>query len=375
MLELNERTRIDDLDTVIEQMQQLRDLGVRLAVDNFGEGFASLQYVRQLPVDVVKVAPSFVAGVCGGGEAAALVSATLELASILELEAIATGIETPAQAEALRGMGCRLGQGPLFLHAAEPVRSTRSRPAAQPRPVEPPLSIEPVLGWRVWRLYESDANVSLGSMTRQDLWPPGEPFRARCSLASHAGRVPSESCGCGIYAASTPEALARAAVLSGSVGVVGAIAMWGTVIEHDRGARAQLAYPARLRLVCSVCLGEGRGAVDPSVVVGSSTSLSPLCSRHAIGHVGPRKPAADVQADLLSSYAVDLLPIEHVSTALRFPTLRRDPREVADQVAEAAVETLKFVLNALLFLWTISGFLFLAFWIVAILAGMFLPDS
>lgn len=233
--------------------------------------------------------------------------------------------------------------------------------------------MEPVLGWRVWRLHQSGEDVRIGSMTRQDLWPPGEPFRASCSVAveAHHDRVPAASCGCGIYAASTPEGLARAGVLSASAGVVGAIAMWGTVIEHDRGARAQLAYPARLRLICSTCLGEGRGAVDPSFVIGSDTSLIPLCTRHAIGRRGARRRATQVQADLLSSYAVDLVPIERVSTALKAPLARRDPLDVATKVAENAAPALGAVLRAALWLWTISGFLFLAFWVAALVAEPF----
>ena len=192
-------------------------------------------------------------------------------------------------------------------------------------------------------------------------------------MAAHRDRIPGRSCSCGVYAASTPEGLARAGVLTESVGVVGVIAMWGTVIEHDRGARAQLAYPARLRLICGPCLQQGRGAVDPAVVIGSGTSLA-LCARHAIGRRGPRTPAARVQADLLSKYAVDLVPLERVSSALKIPHAPRDPLDLATRVVESAVPALGSVLHALLFLWTIAGFLFMAFWIAAFVAEPFLGD-
>ncbi len=78
----------------------------------------------------------------------------------------------------------------------------------------------------------------------------------------------------------------------------------GTVDEHDRGTQAELAYPSRLRLACATCLNEGRGVVDPSVVGWGSTPVA-FCVRHAIGRAGPRKRAAEVQAALLSGYAVE----------------------------------------------------------------------
>ena len=367
MLQVSERLPFADIDAAIEQMRQLRDMGVRLAVANFGEGFASLTYLRTLPIDVVKIAPSFVAGVCDGGEATALVSATLELASIMRLEPIATGIQTQAQAEALHAMGCELGEGPLF-----PDVPRRTPAATEPQespttePYEPPLSIEPVLGWRVWRLHEADRRFLLRSLTRPDTWPLGEPIRAVCSSNLHGGRVPGESCSCGIYAASTPEGLAASGVFSTAASVVGAIAMWGTAVEHDRGARSEWAYPSRLRLVCATCLNQGRGAVVPSVVVGSGPCEA-LCVRHAIGRKGPRAKTTDVQAALLSSYAVDLMPLERVSTPLRVSRPKRDPRDVLEQVLEVVLMVLGGLMNAFMVFWTIAGFLTLAYWIVALI--------
>lgn len=359
MLEMSERPRIADLAVAIDEMRQLREMGVRLAVDNFGEGFASLQYLRELPLDVVKIPPSFIAGVCADGEAAHLVSATLSLTSIMGLDAIAMGIETQAQADALQAMDCRLGQGPLFPDIAP------SEFAAMTAVVEVPVSIEPVLGWRVWRLDEDGGTFSLASMTRPDRWAPGTPFLGTCEFGKHRDPAPDESCSCGIYAATSPEELARAAVLSSSVAAVGAIAMWGTVVEHARGARSKFAYPSRLRLVCSTCLGAGRGAVDPTVVVGSGSTLLPLCARHAIGKDGPSRPAGEVQSMVLSKYAVDLMPIDRVSTTLRFPRPRPDLLNGLGRVAEGLGLVIGTVLHVLLILWTLAGFLFVAYVILA----------
>ncbi len=118
---------------------------------------------------------------------------------------------------------------------------------ASPPPV--PLSVEPVLGWRVWRLERrDDGSLTLLAVMRSDEWPAREAARARCH--AHPGTpAPSGSCSCGLYAATSPEALAASQVFTGATSVVGAVAMWGTVVEHARGARAEISYPARLRLV------------------------------------------------------------------------------------------------------------------------------
>src|SRR5207247_111530 len=174
---------------------------------------------------------------------------------------------------------------------------------------EIPLSIEPVLGWRVWRLARRRGELTLVAMTRNDAWPAGRSMRAACS-GGHA--APGTSCRCGLYAADSVSHLAASGVFSNGGGVIGAIAMWGTVVEHHRGARSEFAYPARLRLVCGPCLQEGRVA-DPEEVVGSDSRLVPMCSSHLKkdGATGP--PAAEVQPELLSTYAVELLPKPKIS--------------------------------------------------------------
>ncbi len=89
-------------------------LGIRLALDNFGTGYASLDGVQGLPLDFLKLPRSFVDRADGGGERAALVAATVDLAQACGITAIAVGIERETQVEALRAMCCTLGQGYLF---------------------------------------------------------------------------------------------------------------------------------------------------------------------------------------------------------------------------------------------------------------------
>ena len=193
-----------------------------------------------------------------------------------------------------------------------------------PFDVDPPLSLEPVLGWRAWGLDRVDGALRLRSVTRPDRWPAREPMVATC-VVHRAWRAPDEHCTCGIYAAASPEQLARSGVLGEGNSVVGTVSMWGRVIEYTLGARSRFAYPARLRLVCGTCLASGAGAVTPVRVLGTQGSLQAVCRRHWNRPSARAEPATDIEAELLSTYGVELLPIDQLSRRLRTP-LRQIPR-------------------------------------------------
>ena len=95
------------------RLSELRRHGVRIAIDDFGTGYASLGNLRQLPVDIIKVDPSFVSGV-GTDETLTLLTHTIvRLGHDLGLTVVAEGIQRPRQLELLREMGCARGQGYL----------------------------------------------------------------------------------------------------------------------------------------------------------------------------------------------------------------------------------------------------------------------
>jgi diguanylate cyclase (GGDEF)-like protein/PAS domain S-box-containing protein len=110
-LEVTERVLIGVGEPVIEELARLRQLGVRLAIDDFGTGYASLAYLRELPVDIIKIDPSFVAGLGTDGTLAMLTRTIVQVGHDLGIEIVAEGIERPEQLELLRAMGCGLGQG------------------------------------------------------------------------------------------------------------------------------------------------------------------------------------------------------------------------------------------------------------------------
>jgi hypothetical protein len=208
-----------------------------------------------------------------------------------------------------------------------------------------PLSIEPVLGWRVWHLVRHGGQLRLGAIAHRTTWTPQEATKARCARTSHA--APQRYCTCGYYATSSVDALASAGVFNRGIAVIGAVAMWGTVIEHARGARAEFAYPARLRLVCSQCL-QGGSVVDPVTVV-EDTRLIPLCERHRRSH-GEGLPASAVQAELLSTYGVELLPRPKLR-GIRVASQNVTPANVLKWSFLGIFYLIRFLIGALFALW------------------------
>ncbi len=115
-LELTESVMMDDMELSLLRLNALRELGVKLAIDDFGTGYSSLNYVRQFPVDILKIDRSFLAD--QNPEVTELTAAIVQVARIFNLKAVAEGIESPGQLEQLQGISCDYGQG---FHFAEPL--------------------------------------------------------------------------------------------------------------------------------------------------------------------------------------------------------------------------------------------------------------
>jgi diguanylate cyclase (GGDEF)-like protein/PAS domain S-box-containing protein len=120
------------------ELQELHDLGIRIAVDDFGTGFSSLGHLRSFPVDVIKVDRSFIQGVERNPKDAAITANLASLAHALGLVATAEGIESESQLASVRELGCDHAQGFLFAHpvAAEEISSLLSAPGALANPTE-----------------------------------------------------------------------------------------------------------------------------------------------------------------------------------------------------------------------------------------------
>ncbi len=118
MLELTEGSVIHHPKAALERLRELKENGVLLAIDDFGTGYSALSYLRDFPIDVLKIDKAFTEGVASGGAQSALARTIVTLGSALSLRTLAEGIEDEAQHKALTSMGCDLGQG---YHFSRPV--------------------------------------------------------------------------------------------------------------------------------------------------------------------------------------------------------------------------------------------------------------
>ncbi len=117
-LEITESVVVDDAESTIRTLRCLKALGVKLAIDDFGKGYSSLNYVKRFPVDCLKIDRSFVCGIREHPEDLAIVHAVLTLGQSLGMEVVAEGVETAEQLDLLRGLGCEQAQG---YHFARPM--------------------------------------------------------------------------------------------------------------------------------------------------------------------------------------------------------------------------------------------------------------
>ena len=119
-LEITESTMVGSFERATEALTLLRDLGVTAAIDDFGAGVSSLGRLKQLPLEVLKIDKAFVDELGVGGDDRAIIAAVNALAEALDLTAVAEGVETESQAEALRSLGCHAAQGFYFSPPLEP---------------------------------------------------------------------------------------------------------------------------------------------------------------------------------------------------------------------------------------------------------------
>jgi EAL domain-containing protein (putative c-di-GMP-specific phosphodiesterase class I) len=119
-LEITESVVMEQTHATIATLGELKKLGLHLAIDDFGTGYSSLGYLQRFRLDYLKVDRSFVEGLGHDREQTAIVDAIVKMAQALGLRVIAEGVETEAQVETLRALGCDMVQGFLFARPQPP---------------------------------------------------------------------------------------------------------------------------------------------------------------------------------------------------------------------------------------------------------------
>lgn len=129
-IEITEGSLLYDASAAADRLAAIRALGVRVSIDDFGTGYSSLSYLRTLPIDELKIDRSFITDVADDARASAIVKSVVELGHALGLVVIAEGVETEAQLDSVRRLGCDLAQG-YYLgrpqHADDIAASQRDR--------------------------------------------------------------------------------------------------------------------------------------------------------------------------------------------------------------------------------------------------------
>jgi EAL domain-containing protein (putative c-di-GMP-specific phosphodiesterase class I) len=113
-LELTERVLMRDVESSSLVLQQLKSMGIQLAVDDFGTGYSSLSYLQQFPIDILKIDQSFVSQITGNTDHATIASTIIDMGKTFKHLVVAEGIETQEQRAYLQDHHCAEGQGYLF---------------------------------------------------------------------------------------------------------------------------------------------------------------------------------------------------------------------------------------------------------------------
>ena len=137
-LEITESVLLDDTEASTRALGDLKALGVRIAVDDFGTGFSALSYLKRFPVDQLKIDRSFVVGLGRQRQDRAIVAAVVDLAHAFGLTTVAEGVETAEQLAELRALGCELAQGYLWSRPMPPAEAAAWMAAHTPLSPPPP---------------------------------------------------------------------------------------------------------------------------------------------------------------------------------------------------------------------------------------------
>jgi EAL domain-containing protein (putative c-di-GMP-specific phosphodiesterase class I) len=113
-LEITESVLIDEFDTVLEKLRQLKEYGLRISLDDFGTGFSSLSYLKKLPIDTLKIDKSFIDTVLTDSATRIITESIIDMVKALGFESIAEGVEDEQQYKYLHAIGCDVIQGFLL---------------------------------------------------------------------------------------------------------------------------------------------------------------------------------------------------------------------------------------------------------------------
>jgi diguanylate cyclase (GGDEF)-like protein len=287
-LEVTESVLMEHMDEAAAALTELRGMGIRCSIDDFGTGYSALTYLTDIPVDAIKIDPSFVRRIDSQSGAAPIVGAVIALAHSLGLDVVAEGVETDDQYEFLRAHGCDYVQGFRFSPAlpADEVEEIVRRGL--------PLASVEIGEWlRVARLPESSVLPSerlasiLTGVARENGWsvePDGSDVEAvLTALLTGAGSPFSDGRQLGLL----PSRMAVGTLL-GLASVTGGLSAAGVIPQAAQAIAARVLHqatgvgvappPAQPVELAAAGFPAGRGPAGP--VAGQSLGFLPFFAEH-----------------------------------------------------------------------------------------------
>jgi diguanylate cyclase (GGDEF)-like protein/PAS domain S-box-containing protein len=196
VLEVTETVLMADPVAAATALTQIRDLGVRVALDDFGSGYSSLSHLRRFPIDIVKIDKSFVDDVANDGVESAIARSIIELGHAMNIQTVAEGIEAGEQAERLLDLGCELGQGYFFSRPQDPATWQQLLARTDETPLAPSIGTGDLSKTRVAEIESNEVAVATGPVAGPavavDQPRPRPGARRAGSRNPERGRKPSQ---------------------------------------------------------------------------------------------------------------------------------------------------------------------------------------
>ena len=124
-LEITESTLMENIETVVTILEQLHKQGIRVAIDDFGVGYSSLNYIKRLPIDTLKIDRFFITNITNNADDAAIVAAIIAMSHAMGLKVVAEGVEEQEQLQMLQDLKCDQIQGYLFSRPIAEAEATK----------------------------------------------------------------------------------------------------------------------------------------------------------------------------------------------------------------------------------------------------------
>ena len=286
-LEVTEGVLMEHMDEAAASLSELRAMGIRCSIDDFGTGYSALTYLTDIPVDAIKIDPSFVRRIDSESGAAPIVGAVISLAHSLGLQVVAEGVETDAQLQFLQAAGADYVQGYLFKPAVtsdeieELLLANWPEVVAAPEDVDEPLRLRP----QVYVLPSARLSTILTGMASDTGWSE-EPDVADLEAVLAALQTGEDVPAAARQLAITPARMALG-TLAGLASITGGLSAAGALPKVTQDFAATVLHQATGLGVAPLDAGSDTGSSPGAPTLAAADMPVPShSSEPGLGHGG-----------------------------------------------------------------------------------------